>query len=256
VVVVRSAVPPGTTEELIRPLIERHSGKREGADFELAVSPQFLIGAAPGTDHAAASRPRMTVIAARSQGVAYQLRDLIGPLGGELRLFDDPATAELIKCTDSLFNATKISFWNEIWRVCNLLDLDPDQVASAVAASAEGSMNPQYGIHGGAPYGGGRLPRDTRGFLGFAAELGLPMPLLSAVVGVNSEFEWQLAAELDGANPVSAIPRSRPEVRIADLTQNQIILSPDDDAPALPRRPRIVRGRQPRGPKIPRQRLR
>jgi UDPglucose 6-dehydrogenase len=236
IVVVRSTVPPGTTRELVRPLLERCSGKRDGVGFGLAASPDFrrtsrpvpgpvVRGAAESgrtenglpirglfEERQGVAGPRMTVIGARSQRVAHRLGDLLSPLGGQVRVFDDPATAELIKCTSSLFNATKISFWNEIWGVCDQLGLDPDQVADTVAGSAQGSTDPGYGLRGGAPYGGNQLPGDTNGFLGFAAELGIPMPLLSAVVGVNTAFEQRLAAELDGVSVVSAIPRSRAEL--------------------------------------------
>jgi UDPglucose 6-dehydrogenase len=219
IVVVRSTVPPGTTRELVRPLLERHSGKQEGAGFALAVSPDFRRGARPERSARGlfeevdpADRPRMTVIAATSRRVAHRLADLLGPLGaGQVRVFDDPATAELIKCTSSLFNATKISFWNEIWGVCEQLGIDPDQVADTVAGSAQGSFDPAYGLRGGAPYGGVQLPGDTGGFLGFAAELGIPMPLLSAVVGVNTAFEQRLSLELDEIDVLAAIPRSRIE---------------------------------------------
>lgn len=218
IIVVRSTVPPGTTRELVRPLVEKYSGKRGEDGFGLAASPDF--------------RQRMTVIGASSQRVAHRLGDLLSPLGGQVRVFDDPATAELIKCTSSLFNATKISFWNEIWGVCDELGLDPDQVADTVASSAQASTDQTYGLRGGAPYGGGQLPGDTTGFLGFAAELGIPMPLLSAVVGVNTAFEQRLAAELDGVSVVSVIPRSRGEVRENRLAEN---------APAPVRIPRQLR---------------
>jgi UDPglucose 6-dehydrogenase len=224
IVVVRSTVPPGTTRELVRPLLERHSGKRDGVGFAVAVSPDFRRSARPQRSARGlfeevnpADRPRMTVIAATSQRVAHRLADLLGPLGaGQVRVFDDPATAELIKCTSSLFNATKISFWNEIWGVCDQLGIDPDQVADTVAGSAQGSFDPAYGLRGGAPYGGVQLPGDTGGFLGFAAELGIPMPLLSAVVGVNTAFEQRLSRELDGLDVLSELPRSRSE---SDLDQ-------------------------------------
>ena len=240
ILVVRSTVPPGTTESLIRPLVELYSGKREGTGFALAVSPPFLR-----------SGEGMTVIGARNRSVTRRLCDLLGPLGGRVRVFDDPATAELIHCADSLFNATKISFWNEIWQVCALLNLDPDQVAGTVAESAAGSIDPLFGIHGGAPYAGDRLPRETRGFLGFAAELGLPMPLLSAVVGVNTEFEWRLSSELDRVSGFSAIPRSRSELRTVKPAEAAGPAEVAGPPPPLP-----VRRRRPLLPRIPRQRLR
>ena len=43
-------------------------------------------------------------------------------------------------------------------------------------------MNPDYGIRGGRPFGGACLPKDTQGFIGFARELGVQMPLLESVV--------------------------------------------------------------------------
>ena len=52
----------------------------------------------------------------------------------------------------------------------------------------------QSGIRGGAPYGGVCLPRDTNGFLGFAAELGVETPLLQAVVDTNERLEHLVAA--------------------------------------------------------------
>ncbi|GAB3239025.1 2-dehydropantoate 2-reductase N-terminal domain-containing protein [Kineosporia babensis] len=211
-VVVRSTVPPGTTRDLVRPLVELHSGRREGTGFGIAASPHFDTRSSAGRvgRHALETvRPPLTVIGSDSERVVNALRDVLNPIvppGGQMRLLDDPAEAEMIKCAHSLFNATKISFWNEIWRVCDRLGLDPDEVAGTVATSADGSLNPEYGIWGGAPYGGNQLPGDTQGFLGFAEEIGLPMPLLSAVVGVNSGFEQRLEAEMEALSMLAAGP--------------------------------------------------
>src|SRR6185295_1187485 len=138
----------------------------------------------------------MTVIGARNARVRERLADLLSPFGGQLRAFDDPTVAEFVKCAHNIFNATKISFWNEMWLVCQELGVDHDQVASTVADSAEGSFNRSYGIRGGAPYGGVCLPKDTKGFLGFSAGLGIRMPLLEAVVEVNEILEDRVAREI------------------------------------------------------------
>jgi len=211
-VIVRSTTPPGTTRDLVRPLIELHSGRREGTGFGLASSPHFDSRSSAyrtGRHALETVRPPLTVIGADTERVTNAIRDLLSPLvppGGQMRLLEDPTEAEMVKCVHSLFNATKISFWNEIWRVCDRLGLDPDEVASTVATSAEGSLNPEYGIWGGAPYGGSQLPGDTHGFLGFAEEIGLPMPLLTAVVGVNSGFEQRLGAELEALSMLASGP--------------------------------------------------
>jgi len=193
-IVLRSTVPPGTCDGVVRAVIESESGKRAGTDFLMASNPEFLRAASAEADFA---NPWMTVIASRSAEATDRLVELLAPLGGEMRTFDDPAIAELIKCAHNTFNATKISFWNEIWMVGSRLGINTDDVASVVAISAEGSFNPLYGIRGGAPFGGACLPKDTAGFLGFASELGLDLRLLRAVVAVNVEVADLLGSEID-----------------------------------------------------------
>jgi UDPglucose 6-dehydrogenase len=184
-VVVRSTVPPGTTEGLVRSVLEEHSGRTAGEGFGLASNPEFLRAASAAEDFA---HPWMTVIASRDPQTVERLRALLAPFGGEMRTFTDPAEAEFVKSAHNIFNATKISFWNEMWLVAQKLGLDLDPIAATVARSAEGSINPQYGIRGGAPYGGVCLPKDTQGFLGFADGIGVDMPLLSAVVETNDRL--------------------------------------------------------------------
>lgn len=193
-VVVRSTVPPLTTDRVVKPSLEASSGKVEGFDFCLASNPEFLRAASAADDF---RWPWMTVIGANSKRVGERLRDLLAPFGGELRLFDSPTTTEMIKCAHNIFNATKISFWNEMWQVCDRIGVDHDEVAGTVARSAEGSTNPNYGIRGGAPYGGVCLPKDTNGFLGFARTVGVDMPMLAAVVAVNDGMITQLERELE-----------------------------------------------------------
>jgi UDPglucose 6-dehydrogenase len=193
-VVVRSTVPPGTSDNLVRPALERESGKTVGTGFELASNPEFLRAATAVEDF---RNPWMTVIASRQPQTIARMRELLAPFGGEVRTFSEPASAELVKCAHNIYNATKISFWNEMWLVAQAYGIDADPVASTVAASSEGSINPLYGIRGGAPYGGVCLPKDTCGFLGFAAEIGVDMPLLRAVVEVNDRMEALTGHELD-----------------------------------------------------------
>jgi UDPglucose 6-dehydrogenase len=194
-VVVRSTVPPGTTENLVQPLLEAESGKLMGSGFGLACNPEFLRAASADDDF---RHPWMTVIASRDPRTRERLTGLLSPFGGQLRSFDNPATAEFIKCAHNIYNATKISFWNEMWLVASRIGIDLPDVSSTVALSAEGSFNPQYGIRGGAAYGGACLPKDTNGFLGFAADQGLAMPLLEAVVDTNERLAGQEITALLG----------------------------------------------------------
>ena len=184
-VVVRSTVPPGTCDEIVRPILEETAGRAVNEGFALAANPEFLRARSAYEDFL---HPRMTVIGARSPRTLERLDELLRPFGGELRRFTDPRTAELIKCTHNLFNATKISFWNEVWEISERLGLDAAAVAETVAISSEASYNAGYGISGGSPYGGACLPKDTKGFLGFAEALGVEVPMAAATDQVNERM--------------------------------------------------------------------
>jgi UDPglucose 6-dehydrogenase len=193
-IIVRSTVPPGTTEGLVRTTLESTSGKRAHHGFALASNPEFLRAASAADDF---RWPWMTIVASRNKRTQERVAQLLLPFGGQMKTYDDPATAEFIKCAHNIYNASKISFWNEMWQVAERLGLNGDEIAETVADSAEGSFNRQYGIRGGAPYGGVCLPKDTNGFLGFASELGMEMPLLDAVIRVNEAMEAAAAKRFD-----------------------------------------------------------
>ncbi len=195
-VVVRSTVSPGTTEGLVKTTLEENSGMVANEGFGLASNPEFLRAVSAAEDFA---NPWMTIIASRDPQNVERLRAVLAPFGGELRTFTNPAEAEFIKAAHNIYNATKISFWNEMWLVAQKLELDLDPIAATVARSAEGSINPEYGIRGGAPYGGVCLPKDTQGFLGFADNIGVDMPLLSAVVETNDRLAEIVSHEVEEA---------------------------------------------------------
>ncbi|MDQ3945578.1 MAG: UDP-glucose/GDP-mannose dehydrogenase family protein [Actinomycetota bacterium] len=203
-VVVRSTVAPGTCENVVKPLLEQASGRRVGEQFALASNPEFLRAASAREDFL---MPWMTVIGSRSRRTVERLVEFYDGFGGEVRTFSSPAEAELAKCAHNLFNATKISFWNEMWKIGQRLGVGVDEVAATVARSAEGSINPEYGIKGGKPFGGACLPKDIQGFLGFAAELGMEMPILEAVIRTNDS----LAAERNGHRT----PKEPVEIRLS-----------------------------------------
>jgi UDPglucose 6-dehydrogenase len=217
-VVVRSTVPPGTTEGLVRSTLEANSGLSAGSGFALASNPEFLRAVSAAEDFA---NPWMTVIASRDPETVDRLRALLSPFGGELRTFTNPAEAEFIKAAHNIFNATKISFWNEMWLVAQEIGVDLDPIASTVARSAEGSINPQYGIRGGAPYGGVCLPKDTQGFLGFADTVGVDMPLLRAVVETNDKLAEIVDHEVDAAGNAATHAQLREAATIGGQQQGR-----------------------------------
>ena len=176
---------PMATTTLVIPTLEEFSGGVEGHDFDVALVPEFIR-----TPHALedSRAPWMTVIAAHDEGVRLRLAALLGAYGGEMRTTNDLTAAELIKVTHNAYNAAKISFFNEMYRLASAFNVDGHFVADVVSRSAEGSINPQYGIRGGSPFEGACLPKDLDGLIACAKSVGVSVPGLEATREINESW--------------------------------------------------------------------
>jgi UDPglucose 6-dehydrogenase len=189
-VVVRSTVPPTTTEQRILPILERESGKHAGVDFGLGMNPEFLRQVSSEQDFA---RPWITVLGSTDRRTAELLDTLYAPFGA-LIVRCTPTEAEMIKYVNNIYNAVKISYFNEVHAICEHLGVDSKLVGAAVARSAESMWNPLYGTKGGVPYGGACLPKDTTAFRAFCREHGLEHLMLDATMDVNRRIEATVPA--------------------------------------------------------------
>jgi UDPglucose 6-dehydrogenase len=180
-VVVRSTVPPTTTERCVTPILERASGKWAGVNFGVAMNPEFLREVSSESDFA---QPWIIVLGTTDQRTTDILDALYMPFGA-LIVHCTPTEAEMIKYVNNIYNAVKISYFNEVHTICQQLGIDSSLVSATVARSAEGMWNPLYGTRGGSPYGGACLPKDTAAFMGFVHEHGWDHLLLEATVEVN-----------------------------------------------------------------------
>jgi UDPglucose 6-dehydrogenase len=180
-VVVRSTVPPTTTEDRIAPILERASGKRAGVDFGVAMNPEFLRQVTSEQDFA---RPWITVLGASDRRTADILDTLFRPFGA-LIVHCTPTEAEMIKYVNNVYNAVKISYFNEVHAICQGLGIDSSLVGAAAARTAESMWNPLYGTRGGVPFGGACLPKDTDAFMQFARARGFEHLMLEATIEVN-----------------------------------------------------------------------
>jgi UDPglucose 6-dehydrogenase len=201
VVVVRSTVPPTTTEQHIRPLLEKASGKTAGIGFGLAMNPEFLRQRSNVQDF---ERPWITVLGASDRLTADILGDIYKPFGS-LVVHCTPTEAEMIKYVNNIYNAVKISYFNEVHAICEHLGIDSKLVGATVARSSESMWNPLYGTRGGVPYGGTCLPKDTVGFMTFCEDQGLNHAMLAATIAVNEQLACEVApvAWLDEVEPVA-----------------------------------------------------
>jgi UDPglucose 6-dehydrogenase len=184
-VVIRSTVPIGTCRNMVLPLLQRASQMGVGIDFGLCMQPEFMRTLSGEYDFL---NPHATVIGQFDKRSGDELERIYCDFGAPLfrvKLEE----AEFMKYIHNCFNATKISFANEMWQLGQKLGIDANLALQLAVMSAEGFWNPNYGTVGGLPYGGPCLPKDVKAFLAFAREFGVNMPLVSAVDSINSHME-------------------------------------------------------------------
>jgi UDPglucose 6-dehydrogenase len=210
-VVIRCTLLPGTTEEKIIPMLEYYSGKTIGQDFGLCYNPEFLRAVSAEDDFL---NPWLTVYGAYDQRSSDLFRPLCEMCTDKIEVVAI-REAEMMKYMHNIFNATKISYFNEMHMVCNKLGLDSDKIAALVAKSAEGMWRADYGIKGGSPYGGTCLPKDTRAFHSFAHKMDLhPMPLLGAVIKINEQMGEPVTT--DNFLEEKLLPEIKPDIEKKD----------------------------------------
>lgn len=190
-VVIRSTLPPGTTEETLIPIFEKYSGKKAGKDFGVCMNPEYLRQESAEKDFAS---PKVIISGCYlNDPKAF---DRMGKIYSALDVPVEKVTireAEMHKYIHNLYNATKISFFNEMRMLAEKLGINADKIFPLVVKSAEASWNPDYGIKDKGPYGGTCLPKDTLAFLTWAKNNHRKsLPLLKSVIKVNEMVKDKL----------------------------------------------------------------
>jgi len=199
-VVLKSTIIPGTTENVVCPLLENNSGKRAGRDFGITTNPEFLREGSAIEDFLHSDRIVIGELNKESGDVLAELyRDFNAPI---LRV--DLETAEMIKYASNTFLATKISFINEIGNICKKLGIDVYRVAEGMGFDPR--ITPHF-LNAGLGFGGSCFPKDTRAIVAAAKEWGYQALLLESVITVNEQ------------QPLKLIELA--EKRIGDLNQRK-----------------------------------
>jgi GDP-mannose 6-dehydrogenase len=171
---------PGTVEDVLKPIIERESGKREGEDFHVCFQPEFLREGSSIRDY---DRPPYTIVGVGAEAGAGGLRELFGHLPCEF-LVTSVRAAEMVKYSCNNFHALKITFANETARLCAALGVDPFQVMDLVCKDRSLNISPAY-LKPGFAFGGSCLPKDLRATMYLARTRDVEVPMLSSVLQSN-----------------------------------------------------------------------
>lgn len=195
VVVIKSTVVPGTTDEVVLPILEKKSGKKAGVNFGVGVNPEFLREGCAVNDF---MNPDRIVIGGIDKKTIAKLLELYNDFNGVDKLITNNKTAEMIKYASNSLLATLISFSNEIGDICALTQgVDIKDVMAGVHLDkrfnpilADGSrVNPGFlsYLAAGCGFGGSCFPKDVNALISYAENKGGSPKLLRSVMEINQK---------------------------------------------------------------------
>ncbi|HEY9626721.1 MAG TPA: UDP-glucose/GDP-mannose dehydrogenase family protein [Coleofasciculaceae cyanobacterium] len=193
VVIVKSTVVPGTSDEVVLPILEQASGKKAGADFGVGMNPEFLKEGEAIPDFMYPDRIVLGGIDTRSQDA---LAELYAVFEGVDKIRTNTKTAEMIKYTANSLLATLISFSNEIGNLCATVGVDVTEAMHGVHLDKRFTPILETGerifpsfityLAAGCGFGGSCFPKDVKALIAYGNKAGSPMNLLESVIEVNA----------------------------------------------------------------------
>jgi GDP-mannose 6-dehydrogenase len=180
VVVLRSTVPPGASQDVAIPLLERFSGRRLGSGLEYQIHPEFLRA---GTALADFENPPLILIGERDGASAPVLRQLYSGAKAQIRT-TSYKTAEAAKLLSNVFHAVKVTFANEAGAALAGIGLDANEAFDLLCADSVLNISSKY-LRPGFAFGGSCLPKDLSAFLHLAERGGVATPFLASLPEAN-----------------------------------------------------------------------
>ena len=179
-VVLQSTTYPGTTDEVVLPILER-TGLKAGVDFDLAFSPERID---PGnTKFNAINTPK--VVGGTSEQATRRAADLLRRIGAPVEIVSSARAAEMTKLLENIFRSVNIALVNEIALLCERMGMDVWEVIRAASTKPFGFMP----FYPGPGVGGHCIPIDPlylswkareydfhTNFIDLAAEVNESMP--------------------------------------------------------------------------------
>ena len=187
-VIVNKSTSPIGTAEAIRDIADRESARRRHpARLQVVSNPEFLREGAAIEDF---MRPDRIVIGVEDERSERIMRELYAPFvrNHERLIVMGLRDAELTKYAANAMLATRISFMNEMARLCSATGADVENVRLGIGSDAR--IGYSY-LYAGCGYGGSCFPKDVSALAEMSRRIGIESSLLSAVAGINeSQKRW------------------------------------------------------------------
>ncbi|MEZ4409093.1 MAG: UDP-glucose/GDP-mannose dehydrogenase family protein [Polyangiales bacterium] len=187
VVVLKSTVPVGTNDK-----VQALFDERARVKVTVVSNPEFLKEGDAINDFL---KPDRVLVGVRDEHGRSVMHDLYAPLQltGERLLFIDPRSAELAKYVANAMLATRISFMNDIARLCEVVGADVSAVRRGVGSDTR--IGSKF-LFAGAGYGGSCFPKDVDALIHLGDEHGVELSLVKATEAVNDRQKDLLLEKL------------------------------------------------------------
>lgn len=182
-VVTKSTVPVGTWRQIQRVIEEEQAKRGVSIPFDVASNPEFLKEGNAIDDF---MKPDRVVVGVQSERAKELMTRLYKPilLNNFRVLFMDIPSAEMTKYAANAMLATRISFMNEVARLCEAVGANVSMVRRGMGSDAR--IGSKF-LYAGCGYGGSCFPKDVQAFIRTAHEHGERMKILEAVEAVNEQ---------------------------------------------------------------------
>jgi UDPglucose 6-dehydrogenase len=183
VIIDKSTVPVGTAQKVKDAIAKNYKG-----EFDVVSNPEFLREGVAVEDF---MKPDRVVIGTNSERARKLMSDLYGPFvrQGNPVLFMDERSAELTKYAANSFLAMKISYMNEIARLCEKLGADVDMIRRGIGS--DDRIGKRF-LFPGIGYGGSCFPKDVQALVKSSKEANYDFEILNAVMKVNEDQKLHL----------------------------------------------------------------
>ena len=184
IVIIKSTIPPGTTERL----------NKSNENINVIFNPEFLTEANAIEDYKNQNR----IIVGGDRPWTSTVKTIFEKAFPQVPIIKTSSTiAEMVKYVTNTFLATKISFANEMFQICQGLDIDFDKVIEY--SKYDGRLGNSHwsvpGHDGDFGYGGHCFPKDIAALNHVAEELGVKSTMLKAAIDKNKEVrtdkDWE-----------------------------------------------------------------
>jgi UDPglucose 6-dehydrogenase len=188
IVITKSTVPVGTAEK-VRAEIAKHTK----TPFHVCSNPEFLKEGAAVEDF---MKPDRVVVGVDSAEAATALEELYAPFvrTGNPLIFMDIPSAEMTKYAANAMLATRISFMNQMARLCEAVGADATLVRKGIGTDRR--IGPAF-LFPGPGYGGSCFPKDVQALIRTGQERGVPLDILTAVEAANERQKRLLFEKLE-----------------------------------------------------------